>query len=173
LNQTNTSSGARALIVVDLQRGFVNEHTRHIIEPIERFQAGFAHVIATRFYRRTDSVIHRLLSIEGFERGSPDTELAFTPKPGTEIIEKCSYSCVTPELAEQLRGWGVDEAYVCGVDTDQCVLMIAADLLQNDIVPVVCEDLTASAAGSEYHERGLFLLRRLIGKEQVRAAAHR
>lgn len=83
-------------------------------------------------------------------------------------MDKTSYSCVEGELVGQLRRWSAREALICGVDTDQCVLMIAADLLQNDIVPVVCENLTASAAGPEYHEAALFLLRRLIGREQVR-----
>ena len=38
------------------------------------------------------------------------------------------------------------------------------------VVPIVLEDLCASAAGPQYHEAGLFLLRRLIGNEQVRPA---
>jgi nicotinamidase-related amidase len=75
-------------------------------------------------------------------------------------------------LVARLRQLAIEKTYVCGVDTDQCVLMVAADLLQNDIVPVVCTDLTASAAGPTYHESGLFLLRRLIGREQVHAVCN-
>jgi nicotinamidase-related amidase len=159
---------ARALIIVDLQRGFLNRHTSHIRAPIERFQHGFDHVVATRYFRRPDSMIVKLLQIDGFEPGSRDAEFAFALRADALVVDKSDYSCVTPDLARQLREWSVKETYVCGVDTDQCVLMVAGDLLQNDIVPVVCENLTASAAGPEYHAAGLFLLRRLIGREQVR-----
>lgn len=156
------------LVIVDVQRGFVNEHTRRIVPLIERAQADFSRVIATRYYRRPQSLINKLLSIEGFARGSADTELAFTPLDGVTVIEKPSYSCVDDSLVERLRGEGVDTAHICGIDTDQCVLMTAGDFIQNDIRPIVYANLTASAAGTEYHESGLLLLRRLIGNEQVR-----
>ena len=82
------------------------------------------------------------------------------------------YSCVGfLTFVDTLRVRNVASACVCGVDTDQCVLMTATDLLQHDIVPIVLEDLCASAAGPQYHQAGLFLLRRLIGNEQVRAHA--
>ncbi|MBV8531841.1 MAG: cysteine hydrolase [Candidatus Eremiobacteraeota bacterium] len=157
----------RALVIVDLQRGFINEHTKHLISPIEAFQNQFEHSIATRFYHRPGSTLCRLLGIEGFAKGSPETELAFRPKPGTHVIEKPTYSCVTSDFLALLRSRELREATLCGVDTDQCVLIIAAELLQHDIVPIVRADLTASAAGPDYTESGLFLLRRLIGKEQV------
>ncbi len=159
-----------ALIVVDVQRGFMNEHTRHLCEPIERFQHHFEKVVATRYLRRPGSAMSRLLGIEGFESHSAEAQLAFTPRADAVVVDKSNYSCVVPDLLPRLREWSIERAFVCGVDTDQCVLMVAADLLQSDVVPIVCEDLTASAAGPSYHESGLFLLRRLIGREQVRAA---
>ena len=160
-----------ALIIVDVQRGFMNEHTQHIAQPIYQVQSRFPIVVATRYYRRPDSALDRVLSIEGFERGSPETELAFTPIESAIVVEKSEYSCVSSHLVDMLRSRNVRSACVCGVDTDQCVLMTAADLLQHDVVPIVLADLCASAAGPQYHEAGLLLLRRLIGKEQVRSHA--
>ncbi len=158
-----------ALIIVDLQRGFINEHTRHLSEPIERVQSRFHKIIATRYFKRGDSLMSKLLHIDGFRKGSPEAELAFRPRTDALILDKADYSCVNEDLVRRLRAWSIDRTYICGVDTDQCVLMIAADLLQSDITPIVCKDLTASAAGPDYHDCGLFLLRRLIGREQVRA----
>ncbi len=158
----------RALLIVDFQVGFMNSHTEPLRAGIERLQDEFDRVIATRFYHRKGSLICRLLDIRGFERGSPETQLAFEPKAGAKVIEKSTYSCVTPAFVKLLKSWAVTEVHVCGLDTDQCVLMSAAALLENDITPVVRDDLTASAAGPDYHLQGLFLLRRLIGREQVR-----
>jgi nicotinamidase-related amidase len=146
----------------------MNEHTLHVCAKIEKAQWQFDRVVVTRYFQREDSLIRDLLSVRGFERGSPETQLAFVPRPDAFAFEKSTYSCVTPELVERLRGWDVDAAFVCGVDTDQCVLVAAADLLQHDIRPVVCANMTASAAGPAYHEAALTLLRRLIGDEQVR-----
>jgi nicotinamidase-related amidase len=158
----------RVLIIVDFQKGFVNEHTAWLKAPIEAFQKQFTHIVATRFFRRSGSKMAELLGIDGFERGGSDTELAFSTEPQTHVIEKSTYSCVTPKFVDLLRSWGAGEVYVCGVDTDQCVLMIAADLLQADFAPVVCADITASAAGSDYLRSALFIIERLIGRQQVR-----
>jgi len=157
----------RALMIVDVQRGFVTDATRHLPAAIEAIQNRFDRVVATRFYHRPGALVCELLGIEGFARGSPETELAFAPPPGAHVLEKSTYSCVTADFVAMLRDWNVREVGICGIDTDQCVLLIAAELLQHDIRPIVYEDLVASAAGAEYHRAGLFVLRRLIGNEQV------
>jgi len=96
----------RALIIVDLQKGFLNRHTRHIRAPIERFQNGFDHVIATQYYRRPDAAMVKLLNIDGYEKGSPEAALAFRPREGALVLEKTNYSCVDAELLRRLQAWG-------------------------------------------------------------------
>jgi nicotinamidase-related amidase len=81
-------------------------------------------------------------------------------------VEKATYSCVTPEFVALLRAQNVSEIHVCSIDTDQCVMMIAASLLEHNLRPIVCENVIASVAGADYHRCGLFVLRRLIDNEQ-------
>ena len=45
--------------------------------------------------------------------------------------------------------------------------MTAVDLFQNGFRPVVLADACASHAGPDYHEAGLRLLERLIGRRQI------
>lgn len=108
-----------ALIVVDFQRGFINQHTQHLCSPIEALQANFDHVVATRFYHRPGSTLCRLLGIEGYAKGSPETELALRPTHDAHVNEKASYSCLTPRFVALLRSWGVRTASAAGPEYAQ------------------------------------------------------
>ena len=157
----------KTLIVVDVQRGFVNEHTRHVVPTVERLQAGYDRIYATRFVNPPASPWRRFLDWRRFAEGSADAELAFRPAANAVILEKHVYSCVGEDLLRDLRDRGTTEVSLCGIDTDACVLISAVDLFQNGIRPVILAEACASHAGPEYHEAGFRLLERLIGKDQI------
>ena len=157
----------KMLIVIDVQNGFVNGHTRHVVPVVERLQHGYERIHATRFVNPPESPYRRFLDWRRFGEGSADAELAFRPAAHAVIVEKHVYSCVTEELLDELRQAGMNEVSLCGIDTDACVLMTAVDLFQNGFRPVVLADACASHAGPDYHEAGLRLLERLIGRRQI------
>ncbi len=157
----------KTLIVVDVQSGFVNGHTRHIVPAVERLQAGYDRIYATRFVNAPASPWRRFMDWRRFAEGSADAELAFRPAAHAVIVEKHVYSCVNDALLRDLRDRGTTEVSLCGIDTDACVLVSAVDLFQNGIRPVILADACASHAGPEYHEAGLRLLERLVGKRQI------
>ena len=74
---------------------------------------------------------------------------------------------MTRSFLNELRQSGTTEVSLCGIDTDACVMATALDLFQNGIRPVVLAEACASHAGPDYHEAGLKLLARLIGREQI------
>ena len=49
----------QTLIVVDVQTGFVNEHTRHVVPVVERLQHGYERIYATRFVNAGASPLPR------------------------------------------------------------------------------------------------------------------
>ena len=157
----------QTLIVVDVQTGFVNEHTRHVVPVVERLQHGYERIYATRFVNAGASPYRALLDWHRFGKGSTDAKLAFRPAPHAVIVEKHVYSCVTRSFLDELRQSGTTEVSLCGIDTDACVMTTALDLFQNGIRPVVLAEACASHAGPDYHEAGLKLLARLIGREQI------
>jgi nicotinamidase-related amidase len=61
----------------------------------------------------------------------------------------------------------ISEVFLCGIETDCCVLKTAVDLFEHHYRPVVLSSACASRAGKENHEAGLKILRRMIGNEQV------
>ena len=157
----------RALLIVDVQVGFVNDATRHVVPKVEALQKRYAHVYATRFINAEGSPYRRLLDWHRFYAGSDDVPLAFEPAENVVIIDKNIYTCITPAFLEDLRSKGIEEVAICGTDTDACVSACAVDLFENGIRPVLLSDACASHAGAEFHEAALRILARLIGRKQI------
>lgn len=155
------------LIIIDVQKGFVNDATRHLPDRVTDLQAGYEHVIATRFVNPEGSAHRRLMGWTRFAPDSRDAELAFAARAGALIIDKASYSGNETELLERLQVTGATEVHLCGIATDNCVLAVAVALFEAGLRPVVLADYCASHAGVDYHEWGLRILRRLIGEAQV------
>ena len=157
----------RALLIVDVQNGFINDATQHIVSKVEKLQNEYEHVYATRFVNPKTSPYRELLGWERFGEGSADVPLAFRPVEGVEVFDKSVYTSASEDFLRKLRDKGIDEVFVCGISTDACVSATAVDLFENGIRPVVLAGACASHGGMEYHEAALRILRRLIGKEQV------
>lgn len=163
-----TATADPVLIVIDVQRGFVNDATRHVPARVTALQHRYGRVIATRFVNPPGSQHRRLIGWQRFAPGSGDTALAFEPAAHVRITDKTTYSCLTGDCRALLAG--CDEVHLCGIATDNCVLASAIALFEAGLRPVVLEDACASHAGADYHAWGLRILRRLIGAAQVRSA---
>ena len=158
---------SRALLIVDVQVGFVNDATRHILPKVVALQSQYEHVYATRFVNAEGSPYRKLLDWHRFYANSGDVPLAFEPVDGVQVIDKHVYTCITPDFLRDLRDKGIEEVAICGIDTDACVTQCAVDLFQHGIRPVLLSEACASHAGAEYHDAALRILARLIGKKQI------
>lgn len=155
------------LLIIDVQRGFITPDTRHIPAAVEALQADFEHVFATRFENLPGSPYRRLLDWTAFTPGSADTELAFTPRPGAQVLTKSVYSAVDGDLLDALAYLSAGTVHLCGIATDNCVLKTAADLFEAGLRPVVLAHACASHGGADAHDAGITVLKRLIGEAQV------
>lgn len=54
--------------------------------------------------------------------------------------------------------------FICGADTDCCVLKTATDIFEQGLMPIVLTEYCDSNAGPKLHEAGLLVMGRLIGK---------
>lgn len=158
---------ASCLIVIDVQKGFINPWTAHIPAAVERLQAGYDRVVATRFHNPEGSLYRRLIGWQRLGRETADFPLAFTPRDDAPVIDKASYTCVTADLLEDLERWGAEEVHLCGIATDNCVLKSAVDLFEAGVKPVVLAYAAASHGGPDCHAAGILLLERFIGAAQV------
>jgi nicotinamidase-related amidase len=145
------------LVVVDVQNGFLNEHTHHVLANVGRLVAAWrahaAPVAFTRFVNREGGPHVRWI---GWTRFMNEPENALVP--GLDAREG--------EIVVKLR---VGRLVLCGIATDGCVLKTAVDAFEREIEPVVAVDACASHAGARIHEAGLELLARFIGRRQLRS----
>jgi nicotinamidase-related amidase len=159
------------LIIVDVQKGFVNAWTQAIPGKIEALQGRFDLVVASRFVNPPGSPFRRLMDWPRFAPGSDEAELAFTPRPDALRLEKSVYGVLDDRLRAWLRQAGVETVHLAGIATDNCVLKSAVDLFEGGWRPVVIEDCCASHGGPDCHAAGLLVLRRMIGPRQLAAEA--
>ncbi len=163
------------LLVVDVQNGFINEHTAHVIEPINTLIGAFSDrgigVAYTRFVNTPDSGYARWIGWTRF-MGEPETVLfdALDTSAGPVFV-KHGYTAFTHEFSEHVVEQQIERLILCGIATDGCVLKTAVDAFERDIEPVVVIDACASHAGREVHDAGLMLLARFIGAGQLKSVS--
>ncbi len=175
------------LIVIDAQRGFLrSDDTKYLADRILNALRNdpFDFVIGTEFINSPKSLFHRALGWREMEDG-PDTDIpeALLRKMDL-VIEKNGYSAAEdilyydlfdPETEWGERTWDAitclnegGTAYLCGCDTEACVLATATGLWDHGVRPVILSDLTESNGGREVHEAALMIARRMFGTDAVR-----
>ena len=159
--------GASPLMIIDVQRGFINEWTAHVPARVEGLQDSFDQVIITRLYNPQRSLYRRLIGWTEFSLGSAETQLAFTAGKSATIIDKAIYNGVDALLLASFKAEGVTRVHLCGIATEDAVLLTAASLFEHGIEPVVLAHACGSDAGHELHQAGLQVLARLIGPKQI------
>lgn len=162
------------LIVVDVQRGFINEYTHHIPERIVRLveRDGCQPILATRFVNTPRSPYRRLLDWHACE-GPPETDLApeideLVRSHGGKVFDKRGFAGLPEALARHLREQKIGRVSVVGIDTDMCVLKVAMDLFDMNVRPTVLVDCCASTAGLLAHLTGLAIISKNVGPQQLR-----
>ena len=164
----------RPLLVVDVQKGFINDFTRHIPPRIANLieRGGFEPILFTRFINSEGSAYRRLL--DWHECGeSPEIDLADEVSPFSDpalTFSRPGYAGISDELAAFLKEHEIEEIAIAGIDTDMCVLKVAMDAFDHGIKPVVFADCCASTSGLQSHFAGLAVLARNIGANQLQDA---
>lgn len=162
------------LIVVDMQNGFISEHSAPIVpivvDLVDRWQRAGGDVVFTRYLNYPGSPFERLIHWT-LLRTSPQIdivpELQTYAERATAVIDKTIYSLFADEGASLVRQRGWTDLYICGIATESCVLKTAVDAFELDLTPWVIEDASASHSGIVAHDAGILVTRRFIGREQI------
>jgi len=161
------------LVVVDVQNGFITEDSAPvvpvIVELVGRWQAIGGEVVFTRYHNYAGSPYERLIGWTEMSH-APDTDLVpeLAPHVGqSPVVDKRIYSLFTPEGTQLVDKHRWTDLYICGIDTESCVLKTAVDAFERDLTPWIVKDACASHAGSESHNAGLLVARRFIGWSQI------
>lgn len=161
------------LVVVDVQRGFVSDHSRHVVPVIadlaDRWQRSGGDVVFTRYINYPGSPFERLIHWSRLQ-SSPEIDLMPELVPIAKhatVIDKGIYSLFSEEGSAAVKAKGWNELFICGIATESCVLKTAVDAFERDLTPWIIEDACASHAGQFAHDAGLLVASRFIGKRQI------
>lgn len=163
-----------ALIVVDVQHGFVVDRSKHvvpvIVDLVRRWQAAGGATVFTRYFNYPDSPFERYVGWAAMQ-GAPETdivpELAAYAARATAVLDKTVYTALTAEGLDLVHRNGWTDLYVCGIATESCVLKTAVDAFETGLTPWLIEDASASTAGPAAHDAGILVASRFIGRGQI------
>lgn len=152
------------LIIIDVQRGFINENTKHIPNMVKMLldKQSFDHVVCTKFINKEPSAFTNLMNWYDL-MDKPSQKLdKFVESVSERVFKKNSYSCFTKEFEEYLIDNEIDKLYFLGIDTDACVLKSALDCFERNINFEVLTNYCASTGGEEIHEAAIKIMDRNI-----------
>jgi nicotinamidase-related amidase len=163
-----------ALIVIDAQRGFINDHSRHVLPMIsqlaDRWAAAGGAVAFSRYHNYPGSPFETFLGWTDV-RTSPDTdiadELADRARRAQAVIDKTGYTVFNAVGLKVMAEFGWNDLVFCGLDTDTCVLKSAVDAFELGHTPWLVTDACASHSGADQHQLGLTMAGRFIGSGQL------
>ena len=104
----------------------------------------------------------RTLAVEG----SPVTEIVpeLAPQPGEHTVFKHRYSAFdNTDLPLLLKNLGTETLFVCGVNTNNCVLCNCFEAFNRDFGVVLVQDVCASMNGPDYHAMAVTLIEAALG----------
>ena len=130
-------------MIVDVQKGFLNENCNFVVKKIEKLVGGgnFDQIVATKFVNKNESQYVRFLNYHRFLT-EEETELALKLPKSAQIVEKTSYALSDKDFKRLFKK--DDEVFVCGMDYDACVLAICFQLFDHEILPQIVLDAVAS-----------------------------
>lgn len=160
----------KALIVIDVQKFFLNKDTRIVVKEIQKYLrkniSEYSAVYFTIFKNDPNGPLWQISEWRDCV-GSPDTNICDELKEflnNNNLFYKNILSAFkVPQIKDGLKKLNIAEVHLCGFDTDCCVLATAYDLFDEGIKPVVLENLTWSTSKEKLHKPALQMLERNIG----------
>ncbi len=154
-----------ALIVIDVQNYFVNEHTKVIPDKIASFiqENKFDFIGFTKFVNNKNSNFFKLLNWKKC-LNPPDTDIYTTLSRfvnKNNLFEKATYSVFKcDKLVEILKKNDINKIFLCGIDIDACILASAFDGFDLGYEICILEDLSLSHSGEKLDNAAVEIIKK-------------
>ena len=157
----------KLLLVIDIQNSFINKNTVFLLKKIQHLieSNSYENVVFTRFINDKNNMCYKKLGYMGCINNK-DRKIVIDTK-NNKIIDKLTYTALNDEFKEYLKEQSIDEIYLCGIDTECCVLKTALDLFEAKHNVFVLQDYCACTHGKERHSSAIEILKRNIGIDFV------
>ena len=155
------------LLIIDLQKDFINDNTKHILSRIENTisEKRYDNIAFTRYINSTHNICYKKLDFKGCL--SEEGQKIAIDSNSYKVIDKEAYTGYVEELKNYLIEKDIKEIYLCGLNTDCCVLKTALDLFEAGYEVYVLKDLCASTEGNQLHLNALEIIKNNIGKQYI------
>ena len=162
----------KALVIVDMQYGFMNTNTKYLEKEIcgfiDNYKDDFDIIAATQYVNSEDTPCYKFEGWKECMAGSHDAEVLDSIKQRVSVvIPKGVYSCWLELVDNNICTPYFDKIYFVGVNTGCCVLHSAFDAYNNLQDCAVISDLCGSTSGYGSHLAALQVLRECITKQRV------
>lgn len=154
-----------ALLIIDAQNYFINEHTRNIPRKIADFlpKHKFDFILFFKFVNSPNSNFVKFLNWRKLFL-SPDIDIVPELKrfeTDKNVFEKTAFSAFKSKgFVKFIRDKKITKLYICGFNTDGCVMQTAIEAFDLGFDVKVLPQLCASRHGKEYHKNALDILKR-------------
>lgn len=155
------------LLIIDVQKNFINDNTKKIPNKITNLinKNHFDYIAFTKFINDEISNFYKILNYKGCINEN-DRKIVLDTQ-NNKVFTKRIYTAVNDEFKTYIKENEIEKVYLCGIDTDACVLKTAIDLFENNIDVKVIENCCMSHSGKKYHNYAIKILKKLIGKESI------
>ncbi|MEH2198576.1 isochorismatase family cysteine hydrolase [Nostoc sp.] len=157
------------LFIIDIQNGFITQNTSHIPQRVKSLleQNLFERVIFTKFINTPNSPYVKYLNWHNLI--SPvEQKIVDEIEPFAQVtFDKTIYTACNEETLNFLTKNDIKKVFICGLDTDSCVLKTAVDFFENNIKPYILEYYSASTGGDKIHQAGILVLSQMIGVNNI------
>ena len=161
----------KALFVIDVQNYFINTKTKTLPKKIQQYieknHRRFDLIIFTHFVNDPGSSVYRLLGWKDCTNPS-QTDIAPELQPVLKygiVVSKNIYSALkVPEINSLLKRYKIKTLFLCGIDTDCCLLATAYDAFDRGYKIYLLEDLCMASAGINLHHAALSIFKRNLLK---------
>lgn len=157
----------KMLLVIDLQKSFINPNTEFLISKIDSLvnSGSYDLVVFTKFINDNDSMWVKKLNYKGCI-SLEDRKIMIDTKDNI-VLKKSLYTAYSDNLINLINLFKIDEVHLCGIDTECCVLKTAFDLFENGYNIKVLSGYSACTHGEESNKNALDIIARNIGKSNV------
>jgi len=159
----------KALIIIDVQNYFVNELTKLIPENIVKHlnKADYDYIVFTKFINKEGSNFFKLLNWKkmpsGYETEIHNSLIKFVDK--NNVFTKNSYSIFKARgLNNFLKKNKVGALFLCGIDTEACVLASAFEAFDLGFDVKIIKELCSSHSSTSLHKAALNIINKCIQK---------
>ena len=155
------------LLIIDLQKDFINKKTDKLPNKISKLidSNAFDYIAFTKFINSENNDFYRKLNYKCCL--TEDGQNIVIDTKNSKVFCKNVYTALNKEFLEYVHVNNINCIYLCGIDTDACVMKTAVDLFENGLNVKVIENYCMSHSGKKFHKSAIKMLKKLIGNKNV------